>query len=369
MAAGWSASHDGPRDPPRNGEKRHADRVGARFADLTKVADAILYEGYLLYPYRRSSTKIRGSRWQFGILSPRRTAISDDDRVDGSVESCYQQTQCLIERPRGDLAVQVRFLQLRHKTIRKLRRGGGSDVVRELEVDGVLHIGFAEAIPRTYELIVDAGELAAAPLRRELCYPACETSEPILDSKGNAVGLINRRIMPLCARFYLELSAARAVFPLRRLTIRAENAARAHRHNGSREDTLARSLISTHTLIGIDDGVFLSQLDPPQWARDAVKECRNIHTFPVLTGNPGAQDRMISSPIILNDYPQVAPESPGDLFDATEIDEILSLRTTTMAADEKREAQETNSPSAAVVDRVESMPPKDLAKLRGRSDR
>ena len=46
----------------------------------------------------------------------------------------------------------------------------------------------------------------------------------------------------------------------------------------------------------------------------------------MLVGEEGERDTMLSSPIILYDYPQIAPESPGSLFDGTEIDEILSLR-------------------------------------------
>jgi hydrogenase maturation protease len=57
----------------------------------------------------------------------------------------------------------------------------------------------------------------------------------------------------------------------------------------------------------------------------------------VLVGKEGTADSILSSPIILYDYPKVAPESPGDLFDATEIDEILTLRILALTDEEKRE--------------------------------
>jgi hypothetical protein len=85
----------------------------------------------------------------------------------------------------------------------------------------------------------------------------------------------------------------------------------------------------------------------------------------VLVGAPGACDVILSSPIILPDYPEVAPESPGDLCDATEIDEILTLRTMTLTEDEKREARATDSRAASIIDRVDAMPPEVFERLHG----
>jgi hypothetical protein len=86
----------------------------------------------------------------------------------------------------------------------------------------------------------------------------------------------------------------------------------------------------------------------------------------VLIGDPDHRDVMLSSPILMDcDYPQVSPESPGDLFDATEIDEILSLRTLTLTDEEKREARATDPRAAAIIDRVEVIPREVLERLHG----
>ena len=74
---------------------------------------------------------------------------------------------------------------------------------------------------------------------------------------------------------------------------------------------------------------------------------------------------MLSSPIILYDYPQIAPESSGGLFDGTEIDEILSLRILTMTAEEKREMQCSDHRARQILERTESMPPEQFMKLHG----
>ena len=93
-------------------------------------------------------------------------------------------------------------------------------------------------------------------------------------------------------------------------------------------------------LLGIEDGRFVSSLDPDPNAAEAVAGCANDGTFPVLIGD---DDRvMLAAPIILYDHPEIAPESEGDLCDATEIDEILALRILTLTDEEKAEARATD---------------------------
>src|SRR5204862_8234103 len=118
-------------------------------------------------------------------------------------------------------------------------------------------------------------------------------------------------------------------------------------------------------LVGVRGGGFVCLLDPQEECRQAAAGCRNVGVWPVLVGEEGQTDTMISSPIILYDYPRVAPESPGDLFDATEIDEILSLRILTLTDEEKREARATDPRAAALIDRVDAMSPEQMARLHG----
>ena len=77
------------------------------------------------------------------------------------------------------------------------------------------------------------------------------------------------------------------------------------------------------------------------------------------------RDCILSSPIILYDYPQVAPESPGDLFDSLEIDEILTLRILTLSDQEKAEIRAGDERARQVLERSENMPPEQLMKLHG----
>ncbi|HJT88217.1 MAG TPA: hypothetical protein VJ732_10185, partial [Bryobacteraceae bacterium] len=133
----------------------------------------------------------------------------------------------------------------------------------------------------------------------------------------------------------------------------------------SREAALRHSLLSTHTILTVRGGEFLSLMDPPEGYRAAAEACRNIGTWPVLAGAPGERDIMLSSPVILYDYPQVAPESPGDLFDGTEIDEILTLRILTLSDQEKAEIRAGEERARRILERSETLPPEQLMKLHG----
>jgi hypothetical protein len=74
---------------------------------------------------------------------------------------------------------------------------------------------------------------------------------------------------------------------------------------------------------------------------------------------------VLSSPIILYDHPELAPESPGELYDGTEIDEILTLRTLALSDEEKLEARATDPRAAALIDRVEAMDAPAMERLHG----
>ncbi len=133
----------------------------------------------------------------------------------------------------------------------------------------------------------------------------------------------------------------------------------------NRADALLYSLISAHTILSVEDGQFVSQIDPPETLKSLAAQCRNLGTWPILVGEEGERDTMFSSPIILYDYPQIAPESPGSLFDGTEIDEILSLRILTMTDEEKHEMRQSDQRARQILERTESMPPEQFMKLHG----
>ena len=150
-----------------------------------------------------------------------------------------------------------------------------------------------------------------------------------------------------------------------KLSVRIENHSVPSAPPRKREDGLVHALIAAHSLIWVPGGKFLSMTEPPQWAAGAVAACENIGTWPVLAGPPDCEDLVLSSPVILYDHAEVAPESAGDLFDATEIDEILTLRTLALTDEEKRAARATDPKAAELMDRLDRMPAEMFERLHG----
>lgn len=341
------------------------------FERLSAVADAVLYEGYLLYPYRRSSAKNR-VRWQFGVLFPRAWVERDGPvvpGVSGSADSWYQQTECLLRigQPGALLRVRLRYLQMQRKQVEETGQDGGHRPVESLRTgDGTVHLTFDEAMPYEADIVVPLDDL----LDGERTVPVGAAAALDIEQLPGGIGRVVRRRDELSAS--TTLRAERVGQDLCRLRVRTANTGPAPDGNAGRDEALCSALIATHTLIGGEGVEFVSLIDPPKDLRAQADGCRNEFTFPVLGGDAphgprdGATgDVLLSSPIILPDHPQVAPESPGDLHDAAEIDEILTLRTMLLTDEEKREARATDPRAAAILDRVDTMPPEVFARLHG----
>ncbi|MFD5739751.1 hypothetical protein ACFXJM_19635 [Streptomyces massasporeus] len=348
------------------GTKSAATRGGAGpspgvFEQLGAVADAVLYEGYLLYPYRRSSTKNR-VRWQFGVLFPRDWVEADGPvtpGVSGSADSWYQQTECLLRVRQPDSArvrVRVRYLQMQRKQVEE----AGRPVESLRSDDGTVHLTFDEALPRECEIEAPLDELLRGGRTVAVSAAAGEDVEPLSGDAGRVVR--SREDV----RAETTVTAEPLSDGLCRIRVRTTNTAPAPPPRTPRDEALRRALIATHTLIGGDGVEFVSLIDPPADLEALVRTCRNEFTFPVLGGEAGDTGPvLLSAPIILPDHPQVAPESPGDLHDAAEIDEILTLRTMLLTDEEKREARATDPRAAAILDRVDTMPQEVFERLHG----
>ncbi|WP_395292534.1 hypothetical protein ACF9IK_02255 [Kitasatospora hibisci] len=334
------------------------EEVDRRFAQARQIADAVLFEGYVLYPYRASAAKNR-LRWQFGVLVP--PGYGED-----SGEHSHQRTECLMEpRPGDRLAVELRFLRAQRRTVQRATATGGFESVDELELADRVLVPWDEGVEERIELLVPVEELTGDGIVRRFDLPACEEMES-LRGDGAPVGRVLRRRERVDGLLRLSAQEVPGPYAVRRLAVVVENTAAWTPPTEARRDAaLPRALVSAHLLLGLDRGSFLSVTDPPEWARSAAGECRNEHTWPVLAGPPGRGQVVLSSPIILEDHPHVAPESPGALYDATEIDEILALRTAALTDREKREARGTDVRAGAVIDLADSMPPDVLERLHG----
>jgi hypothetical protein len=336
---------------------------------VEQIAKAVLYEGYMLYPYRPSSVKNQ-QRWNFGVLCPQ----AYSDAQNGS-EAWTMQTECLIEgSSMTALEVRVRFLQLVSRTVAELAQPVKELLpaempelhpVERLAVNGRLYQPWQEAVEREVVLPlynVEALRYGLDP--QDFQFPAEKQFENLRNVDDKIIGVITRERRAL--RGSVEIASQRVGDGIFKISVRVLNTTPFEAATDStRDDALLSSLASTHTVLGVQDGRFVSLIAPLESLCELAANCKNIGTFPVLVGDQGQCDTLLSSPIILYDYPQIAPESAGDLFDGTEIDEILSLRIMTLTDDEKREMSQSDERARQMLERTETMPVEQLMKLHG----
>jgi hypothetical protein len=296
------------------------------------IADAVLYEGYILYPYRASSQKNQ-SRWQFGVIMAPGYAAAEES------EASATRAECVLEHTgQPSVTVLLRFLQVQRRT-----------------ADGQT---WDEAVEREVEVTADAAALGGGGLTHEFTVEGGEERE------NGVKGLVRRR-EPLAGAITVRAAEVPGPWRAVRLQVQVFNRTGLPATPRSRDAALPTALVAAHTILVVSGGDFISMTDPPEWAAPAVAECRNEGGWPVLADPDGGRKVMLSSPIILYDHPELAEQSPGELYDGTEIDEILTLRTLALSDAEKAEARATDPRAAALLDRVESMDPQTMARLHG----
>jgi hypothetical protein len=252
---------------------------------VRQIADAVLYEGHMLYPYRLSSVKNR-QRWTFGGVYPAVYARTSGDRSRISFE-------CVVEGASPSVEVEFRFLQ----------------IVRSIDRDEAL------------ERVAGVGPVAWEPLR----------------------GRVEARTEQLGGELY-GFSAA------------LENTSD---WDGTiREEALRHTFVSAHAVARASGGEFVSP-------RETAEPLRHEGLWPVLVGDEGDRSTVLASPIILDDYPRVAPESPGDFFDGCEIDQLLVLSILGLSDHEKEEMRAGDPRARAILERTEAMAPEELMRLHG----
>jgi hypothetical protein len=346
---------------------RSAQLFEDRFATARTVADAVLYEGYVLYPYRASSRKNQ-VRFQWGVLTPRSYS-----EADGS-ERWSARTECLVDpgdrRNHPILRVRVRCLQTQHRRVEALLTGkalaspgSAFGPVDALEVDGSSHVEWDEAVDRMVDLpplVIPPDGIAADELPFHL--EGGSETEPVQGADGVLAGRFVRERLAVEGMVRVTTLPATDGSPYVKVAVTVENATPWTDDSTRRGDVVAHSLVAVHTMLALDGATFVSLLDPPDGAAGTALDCRSDGTYPVLIG---ADDVVLSSPIILYDHPEVADQSPGDLYDSLEIDEILALRVMTLTDAEKAEARGTDARAAAIIDRCDSLSPEAMGRLHG----
>ena len=279
---------------------------------IRSVANAILYEGYMLYPYRPSALKNRSQGWTFGTLLPRQYA----DIHPG--ESSNFNAQVIVLGEQAQFSAEFRFLQL-----------CGSGASERAVISPLLQIS----------------NLLRHPLELHFTFDRDGVADFL---KGAA-----------------RISAEPANHTAFRLTISFCNQSSAAVSWDTRDHALQQALVSAHALVSVTGGEFVSLVAPEEEHAATVADCRQSGVFPVLAGDEGDRTAMLISPIILYDYPQIAPHSHGDFYDGSEIDEMLTLRVLTLTDREKDEIRASDERARDLLQRTESLSPEQILKLHG----
>lgn len=323
---------------------------------IKEIANAVLYEGYLLYPYRHSAIKNR-QRWTIGIVYPR--VYSE---ANGNIDPWQMRTECLIVRQSNQettLNINVRFLHLLLRTAKQPAAMQGQPnpaynsewslagrMVQEPHEEGIEQDMPIEG--------VSLSALLEQPRVVTIAFPGQEIVEED----------IKREQLPISGAIRLSTEALSK--DLYKLRVEIENTTPDLKVSSGRyNEVLLQSFVSTHTLMQVQQGHFISLLEPPEELEEAAQGCQNLKTWPVLVGDEGETDTLLSSPIILYDYPQIAPESPGQLFDGTEIDEILTLRILTLTDEEKEQMRQGDERTRELLARTEALTAEQFMQLHG----
>ena len=335
---------------------------------LEQIVNAILYEGYILYPYRASSKKNQRERFTFGRVYPQ--IFSEKEN---GAEPCVMQAECLL-RTNGKfpmLKLTLGFLQPVTREIGRLKNvlqqlswdgDAQFENVAQLEVAGKTFRAWTEANERKVPVVVDDFK----PFERTpFTFAANENRETICDDSGGIVGMIFRREESLEGLIEIKITIVQK--ELYRVCVRVVNLSPVNASEiNLPEKILRRTFASTHFTLEAEDAEFVSLLETPPELKAFAEDCKNIGCWPVLVGDQATGERttMLASPIILYDYPQIAPESAGEFFDGTEIDEMLALRVLTMSDAEKKEMQAEEF-SRRILERTSSLNQKDFQSLHG----
>src|SRR5579862_3918502 len=256
--------------------------------DVEKIAEVVLYEGYLLFPYRRSAIKNQ-QRWTFGGVYPRMYS-----EATGGDDPWRMQTQCLVTGgAEADIEIKLRFLQVVDRRVLE-NTGGTRRPVEALRVAGQIYRPWDEAMERTLvpgakegDAALHLGSLIAGSQRFAIEFPAGSEEEILRNSDGAEVGALVREWQALQGEVEVSAEPVGAAF---RLTVRIVNTtpcAVTGTGANSRSEVLRQTLVSTHTILRVQGGEFISLLEPPDAYQDAAQACENIKTWPVLVGEPG----------------------------------------------------------------------------------
>ena len=255
---------------------------------LDDIVRATLYNGYTLYPFKTALAPGR-PQFPFGRVYPEAYSAFQN----GS-EPCLVQAECLAQARCEEAAVEarVRFL---HLTAREAGEPSWRQAVEREAGAGWIALQGEEA------------------RRVKFYFPASRDIEGMRQERvEGTIGMTVHRLgdgifkISVCVRNHTAMTPSDV------------------------KDTAAvmrRLFASTHIVLRGRDAEFVSQMEPPARLRTTAESMRNIGLWPALIGDERKAERelMLASPVVLQDYPQLAADDEQPQFDSISAELSLTL--------------------------------------------
>ncbi len=322
---------------------------------LEKLTRTLLYEGYSLYPYYRSAIKNQ-KPIPFGVIFPK------DYNAYNEHSHSHIQSQSIIHGT-GELTVSidVRFLHSRRTEL--FKKNNNSEEFRpvfELEVDGKTYQAPSPTIQRNIQTgLLKMNDLIAGGKTIPFSFESYNEGEMIFNEEKEIVAKKITSVSEINGAIKIQAEVLKDMENSFRLSVTVINTTPvANANKRTRDEALLQSFLSTHIILQTPDGEFISHQDTPAKWQSATSGCNNIHTWPILIDKNNTT--LLSSPIILYDYPEINPVSSGDLFDSTEIEEALLLHVNLLSDEEKKRIGGNDEKLRAMLNNVSSLTPEDL---------
>ncbi|MBV8489645.1 MAG: hypothetical protein JO199_03870 [Candidatus Eremiobacteraeota bacterium] len=246
---------------------------------VERIAQSVLYEGFLLWPYQSRKHDDR-QRFTIGGLYPRTYARHSNDRSEASFD-------CLVEGSATEIDVEVHFLHAIRRQVTECGR-----FVDRAFAGGELLATWDETFER--RVVLDGWSSPHALL--PFTFDAMRYDERVDD---------NVTLVRTCEGISgaLDCSTVPLEGGCRRVEIRIVNTTPSNA--ADRNEALRQTLIACNVRVGVRNGAFVSTIDPPRHFHDARYYCHRDGLWPVLVGTPPARNTLLASAMLLQEYPEV----------------------------------------------------------------
>ena len=324
------------------------------FERAEKITDALVYEGLTLSPTRPTNVQL-SQLWKLGGLYPQAYR-----GVREGSDACYIQTECLVlGNPHTQLNLRLHFLHLVQHNLGEFTDDPSVEYrpVESLRVGDKVHYATHQVLKR----VCDHTNLPLTlPVQSfAFSFPAFSTTETLQEPSGKTVGVVIRRHEALAGIIKIVTKCLEDDLYL--VTVQVRNRTPLSAEPRTRADAVMNAFLATQTMLHLTGGEFISANDPPAEYRPMTMLCENIRTHPVLTGNPGDHDLMLSLPILLPDYPSMTPAT--SLPQETQVDQTLGLRPTPATRPQKFEVRYSDERASFNAEGTDSLSPQIFRRL------